>query len=676
MPSLKQKLSYLLLGQQGWENRIKIIDLLNERPYNINQMAKKLDLNYRTIKHHIDILMDHKLVSASEMGTYGEVYFLSPQLENNINLYENLKNELISSDITSKLLENIIESSIAAFVVTDLEGNLEYVNPRFTEIFGYEEDEVLGKSLNKFVDNEFEAENVLDKFGKESTLRREITLIAKDGEKHEILCNASLIKDHENIHVGIAHTLIDITDRKRLEDELKVEKELFQSVFNRLPLMVTIYDPKMNDFRMNDKFVEVIGWTEENAQEEGLMELCYPDKEYRKKVSEFMSKTEPVWKTFDLHTKDGGIVKSSWTNIRISDDRQIGIGIDIREKKKLEKDLRESEEKYKGLFDAAPDPAFLIDKEGSFKELNRASVEKTGYDKEKMTGRSLKEPLPFLSDEDREKLLENFEKRLDGQDLSPYTLEIITKDNQKLYVEINTRPLQIDDELLGVVGIARDITKRKEAEGREEFLHSLLIHDLGNKSQIINSYLDMMDDYEISDDVKEFLNKVKQASKESVDLIRKVKRLRDIDQKEEIKDIDLKSAIDEVISEHKIQLDQNDIDIETQQLDYKVRGGSLLTELFSNLIENSIKHSGCNKISIRARDEGDECIVTVEDDGVGISDELKDKIFVKRYRREGSEGSGLGLYLVKEIAENYEGNIKLKGSELGGARFDITLKKT
>ncbi|MFW6142563.1 MAG: sensor histidine kinase, partial [Candidatus Saliniplasma sp.] len=69
------------------------------------------------------------------------------------------------------------------------------------------------------------------------------------------------------------------------------------------------------------------------------------------------------------------------------------------------------------------------------------------------------------------------------------------------------------------------------------------------------------------------------------------------------------------------------------------------------------------------------CIVTVEDDGKGIADDIKEKIFERGFKKGENAGSGLGMYLVKEIVESYGGSIDVKDSELGGARFDVILKR-
>lgn len=86
---LKRLLWYILGGARGGENRARILHELCARPSNPNQLAIKLELDYRTVMHHIDVLRQNSLVSG-EVGKYGAVLFLSPRLERNIELFEEI----------------------------------------------------------------------------------------------------------------------------------------------------------------------------------------------------------------------------------------------------------------------------------------------------------------------------------------------------------------------------------------------------------------------------------------------------------------------------------------------------------------------------------------------------------------------------------------------------------
>ncbi|MFW6197177.1 MAG: sensor histidine kinase, partial [Thermoplasmatota archaeon] len=169
--------------------------------------------------------------------------------------------------------------------------------------------------------------------------------------------------------------------------------------------------------------------------------------------------------------------------------------------------------------------------------------------------------------------------------------------------------------------------------------------------------------------------KSKKTIKEGSELIDKVRKLREVEEEKEISEINLNSVLDRTLSEHQPQLDERGIDIEVDRSEYKVKGGTLLQELFSNILENSIKHSDCGKIRIKSKSRDEYCVVTFEDDGKGIPEKIKDNIFCKGFKGDESEGSGLGMYMVKEIANNYGGDVVVKDSELGGARFDVKLKK-
>jgi DNA-binding transcriptional ArsR family regulator len=91
-PNAKRLLWYLFAGSKGGDNRIKIIDLLKERPYNINQLAEVLGLDYKAVQHHITVLEKNNLVG--KMGEkYGILYFISNYLEVNIEAFNEIKSK-------------------------------------------------------------------------------------------------------------------------------------------------------------------------------------------------------------------------------------------------------------------------------------------------------------------------------------------------------------------------------------------------------------------------------------------------------------------------------------------------------------------------------------------------------------------------------------------------------
>ena len=88
-PELRRLLWYLLGGTRGGENRAKIIHELRKRPSNLNQLASKLDLDYRAAKHHVDVLLKNSMV-VTQGERYGLMYFLAPWLETHIASFDEI----------------------------------------------------------------------------------------------------------------------------------------------------------------------------------------------------------------------------------------------------------------------------------------------------------------------------------------------------------------------------------------------------------------------------------------------------------------------------------------------------------------------------------------------------------------------------------------------------------
>ncbi len=90
---MRQALWYLIAGTRGGENRARIIRELNERPRNANQLAERLDLEYNTVRHHLDLLTDHDVIEEGEQD-YGKLYFLTEEFERHREEFESITEKL------------------------------------------------------------------------------------------------------------------------------------------------------------------------------------------------------------------------------------------------------------------------------------------------------------------------------------------------------------------------------------------------------------------------------------------------------------------------------------------------------------------------------------------------------------------------------------------------------
>jgi DNA-binding transcriptional ArsR family regulator len=90
---LKYLLGWLIAGSRGGVTRAKIIETLRENPQNANQLANSLEMDYRTIRHHLKVLQKNRLITSAGNG-YGTTYFLSTELEENYGLFEEILNKL------------------------------------------------------------------------------------------------------------------------------------------------------------------------------------------------------------------------------------------------------------------------------------------------------------------------------------------------------------------------------------------------------------------------------------------------------------------------------------------------------------------------------------------------------------------------------------------------------
>ncbi len=136
-------------------------------------------------------------------------------------------------------------------------------------------------------------------------------------------------------------TFRDITQQVLAERELAKEQELFQAIYDSIPVMLAIYDPEINEVVVNKSVHQITGWTADDLAETTIMELAYPDPEYRAEIADYMRALSPGFRDISMCTRDGRFIETSWANVRLDDGRQVGIGIDISERKQAEEELRQ-----------------------------------------------------------------------------------------------------------------------------------------------------------------------------------------------------------------------------------------------------------------------------------------------------------------------------------------------
>ena len=116
----------------------------------------------------------------------------------------------------------------------------------------------------------------------------------------------------------------------------KREHTLLQAIIDHIPVMITLYEPSTRLLRLNREFERLTGWSTAEARQVDLMEHCYPDPAQREQARAFMASLEEGWRDIAMTTRDGRVIETSWSNVRLADDTRIGIGLDARERKRQE----------------------------------------------------------------------------------------------------------------------------------------------------------------------------------------------------------------------------------------------------------------------------------------------------------------------------------------------------
>ncbi|OLE50932.1 MAG: hypothetical protein AUG51_25495 [Acidobacteria bacterium 13_1_20CM_3_53_8] len=251
--------------------------------------------------------------------------------------------------------QKVFDDAPIGMAVVGPDLKLRRANRAYCEMTGYTEEELARIGFEKLVyPEDWEADKKLsDKLyrGEISRYTIEKRYLTKSGDTVWVHKTATLINDSNGAPLYGLAMVENITERKRAENELRKQKEILQQIFDHIPLMIRFLSADNRYQMVNCEWERTLGCSLEEIQRLNLDAFIefYPDPQERQRALDFIAEPTGEWQDFKTRTRDGRLIDTTWTNIRLSDGTKIGIGQDITERKHTEEQLKSSNEKLRAL---------------------------------------------------------------------------------------------------------------------------------------------------------------------------------------------------------------------------------------------------------------------------------------------------------------------------------------
>jgi len=366
-------------------------------------------------------------------------------------------------------------------------------------------------------------------------------------------------------------------------------------------------------------------------------------------------------------------------------------------RKQAEQTLRESEAKFRELFDCAPVAIHELDMDGVLRRVNRAECALLGYEAGEMLGRPIWE---FIAGADREAGQEALRRKLSGeQALEPFQRRYRRRDGGELWVEIHD--ILVRDaagQTTGMRSALLDITERKRlAEDLERHAERLArsnaelerfafvaSHDLQEPLRMVASFTQLLAKRysgRLDETADRYIDFAVDGARRMQQLIVDLLAYSRVNSRElDLRRIECEAVVQTALQNLSEAIDESGAAIRRDPLPVLTADAAQLGQLFQNLIGNAIKFRGSAplRIHIAATDNGPDWLFSVQDNGIGIDPRHTDRIFQvfqRLHTREQYPGTGIGLAVCQKVAERHGGRIWVESEPGVGSTFRFTISK-
>jgi|GEM_PF-320555 PAS domain S-box-containing protein len=387
---------------------------------------------------------------------------------------------------SEKRYRALFEGSRDAIYVTTREGEIVDANQSMLDLFGYCREEIIGLNARRTYVYPEARRKFQQQIEREGFVRNyEIKLCKKDGTEMECLLTATVRRADDGGIFGYQGIIRDVTEHKQILNELRTEKQRFQTLSENAPFGMVMIDKDGAFKHINPRFRELFGYDLNDIPDgKTWFRKAYPDSHYRHDVISAWKEDLKIFKpgekrsrVFTVNCKDGTEKIINFIPVQLETVENLMACEDITERKKAETALRKSEEKYRTILHGIEDFYYEVNLTGDMIFFNDSMVKISGYSEEELMGMNYRK---YVSEETAKKVYQTFNQVYrTGVPSKGFDWEVIRKDGTQRFLEISVSLMHDPKgQPVGFFGIGRDVTERKQAERelkeREQKYESIL----------------------------------------------------------------------------------------------------------------------------------------------------------------------------------------------------------
>ncbi len=556
-----------------------------------------------------------------------------------------------------------------------------YVSPNITGVLGYYPEELTSGAVTLseiFHPDDLpriirEVNQHCDE-GRES-FEQEYRIKRRDGNYRWIYDFTVTERDDAGSILSFQGYALDITERKEIEQKLLESEENARALINAPHESIFMISPDGIVLYVNETNATRLGFTPDEMIGKSVYQFVSEEIAERRRqyVHEVLETKKPV---HILDERNGRIIENNLYPVlnTAGEVTRIAIyGHDVTEMHEYQQKILESETKYRELVENAASIIMRFDTSANILYFNEYAEEFFGFSKEEVLGKSIFNTILEETDSSGKNLQEMIQNMMENPEKFVHNEnENICKDKRKVWISWRNKPLYENGRFIGLLSVGTDITQRKkteealsEANKKLNLLSSITRHDVLNLITALKGYQELSFEIETDEKKKDFLKK-------EIDLTNSIQS--QIEFTKDYQDLGLSAPIWHDVSAC-IDRAQNRLGISSIHStisfsEVSIFADPLFEKVIYTLLDNSIRHGErVTRISWGIEQKSDGYTLVCEDDGIGILDVDKERIFIRGV----GKNTGLGLFLSREILTITGLTIRETGLFGKGARFEIEI---